>query len=300
MPKYLALIIGLIFMSFSAIFIKKAEAAGIATAFYRMLIAATILLVPFLILQFRSRRRLPLKGIMLASLAGMCFGIDMSLWSTGIVASNATIPTIFANTAPIWVGFGSMLVFREKHRVGFWIGLILAFSGIPVLLLKDFTASNGILFGSILGAGAGFFYGAFQVLSQPGRQLLNTLSYLFFSTISSVIVLFIAMLIFNYPFTGYNTQTTVIFFAYGIGVQVFGWFLINYAQGHIPASIVAPTLLGQPVITAFLAIVLLREQLTIWHITGGLVIVAGIYIVHFTNGRARKREQEIKKQARQI
>ncbi|MBN2613073.1 MAG: DMT family transporter [Bacteroidales bacterium] len=296
MPKYLALIIGLFFMSSSAIFIKKADAAGIVTAFYRMMIAAIVLLVPFLFMQFRSKSNLPYKGILLASLAGICFGIDMSLWSTGIVASNATIPTIFANTAPVWVGFGSMIFFREKHGPGFWIGLLIAFSGIPVLLMKDFSAPTGILFGSMMGAGAGFFYGTFQVLSQPGRQLLNTLSYLFISTFSSAVVLFIAMIIFNYPFTGYNTQTTIIFFAYSIGVQVFGWFLINYAQGHMPASIVAPTLLGQPVITAFLAILLLREQLTIWHITGGLVIIAGIYLVHFTNGKLRKRNQEHKMQ----
>ena len=274
-------------MSCSAIFIKMADAPGIVTAFYRMAIAAIILSVPFAFSLAKSRRKLSFKGVVLASFAGICFGIDLSFWSTGIVASNATIPTIFANTAPIWVGFGSMIFFREKHKFGFWFGLILAFSGIPILLRKDLFASNGILFGSLLGAAAGLFYGTFQIISQPGRKLLNTLNYLFISTTSSALILFLTMLIFNYNFFGYDQKTYIIFFVFSVGVQVIGWFLINYSQGHIPASIVAPTLLGQPLITAFLAILFLKEHLTLWHISGGIVIISGIYVIHFSNRRLK-------------
>lgn len=287
MRAYLALFCGLSFMSFSAILIRSASAPGIVTAFYRMGIASAVLLIPFLLHIIISKHSLKLKGVFLAVLAGICFGVDMALWSTGIVASNATIPTVFANTAAIWVGFGSMIFFREKHKTGFWIGLLLAFSGIPLMLGKDLYASNGIVFGALLGSAAGFFYGTFQLISQPGRKLLDTLSYLFISTFSSALVLLTLMMVFRYPFVGYDKNTIIIFIIYGIGVQVMGWFLVNYSQGHLPASIVAPTLLGQPLVTAFLAIILLREHLTIWHITGGLVIISGIYLIHFTRMRSR-------------
>jgi drug/metabolite transporter (DMT)-like permease len=142
------------------------------------------------------------------------------------------------------------------------------------------------LFGALLGSAAGFFYGAFQLISQSGRKLLDTLSYLFISTFSSAIVLLVLMLIYQYPFAGYDKNTILIFIVYGIGVQVTGWFLVNFSQGHLPASIVAPTLLGQPLVTAFLAIILLHEHLTVWHITGGMVIIAGIYLIHFTRMRS--------------
>ncbi len=288
MRAYLALSIGLVFMSCSAIFIRIADAPGIVTAFYRMSIASCVLIVPFLITLLKSDIKLKINGIILAILAGICFGMDMSLWSTGIVASNATIPTVFANTAPIWVGIGSMIFFKEKHKIGFWLGLLIAFSGIPLLLRKDLFAANGILFGSLMGAVAGFFYGIFQILSQPGRKLLNTLSYLFISTLSSTLVLLVTMRLFHYNFTGYPLHSYVIFFTYSIGVQVIGWFLITYSQGHIPASIVAPTLLGQPLITAFLATILLKEHLTVWHISGGIVILSGIYVIHFSRGRLKR------------
>lgn len=289
MRAYVALFIGLAFMSCSAIFIRIADAPGVVTSFYRMSIASCILLIPFLITVLKPGTQLKTRGIILAVLAGICFGFDMTLWSTGIVASNATIPTIFANTAPIWVGIGSMIFFREKHKIGFWIGLLIAFMGILILLRKDLFAANGILYGSLMGAGAGFFYGIFQILSQPGRKLLNTLSYLFISTFSSCMVLIFTMFFFHFNFFGYSLHTYLVMLAYGIGVQVIGWFLINYSQGHIPASIVAPTLLGQPINTAILAAILLKEHLTIWHISGGIVIISGIYVIHFSHRRMKSK-----------
>lgn len=280
---YLALFGGLAFMSFSAIFTKLSHAPGIVTAFYRMIIGALILLFPFIYYLRKTKNKMPVKGIILAVLAGMFFGIDMSFWSTGIVLSkNATIPTIFANTSPIWVGLGSMLFFKEKHKPGFWIGIILAFSGILLLIHNDFGSSNRIIFGALMGLSAGIFYSTFLIISQPGRQLMNTISFLFISTVSSAVVLFTSSLIFGYSFTGYDQFTIGIFFAYGIFGQVVAWFLVSYAQGHLPASLISPTLLGQPLGTAVLAIFILNEFLTFWHILGGIVIISGIYLVHFS------------------
>jgi len=56
--------------------------------------------------------------------------------------------------------------------------------------------------------------------------------------------------------------------------------VINYALGHLPASIVSPTLLGQPVVTALLAGLLLGEVLSAWHIAGGVAVLAGVLLVH--------------------
>jgi drug/metabolite transporter (DMT)-like permease len=269
-------------MSFSAIFIKLSHAPGIISSFYRMVIGTSVLIVPFLFHLRKTKKKLPLKGILLAVLAGICFGIDMSFWSTGIVVSkNATIPTIFANTSPIWVGLGSLFFFREKHKAFFWIGILLAFSGIILLIHDDLSSTNGIVFGALMGLSAGLFYSIFILISQPGRQLMDTLSFLFISTFSSAVVLLVSALIFGYSFTGYGNFTTGIFIAYGIFGQVFAWFLVNYSQGHLPASLISPTLLGQPLGTAFLAILILNEYLTVWHISGGIVIISGIYLVHF-------------------
>lgn len=282
---YLALIGGLCFMCFAAIFIKSAHAPGIVTAFHRMAIGAIVLIVPFVFSLARLKEKLPLRGIILAVSGGLCFATDMAFWSTGVVMSNATIPTLTANLAPLWVGFGSMLVFRQQHKPGFWVGLVVAITGMVILIHRDLDSDARIGTGALMGTLAGVFYGIFYLFSQSGRKHLSTLHFLFISTLSSAILLFILMIIFRYNFTGYDQHTYLVFLGIGLGVQVFGWYLINYSQGYLPASTVAPTLLGQPVLTAFLAIWLLHERLTVWHISGGIIVVAGIYLVHYSRNK---------------
>ena len=279
---YLALFGGLSFMCFAAILIKASGAPGIITTFYRMTIGTLFLTIPFVVSRIKSEHKLPKKGVILALLAGVCFGNDMAIWSTGVNISNATIPTLFANTAPLWVGLGTMFVFKEKHKTSFWVGLFLALSGIPMIVFKDLHASNGIIKGGLLGLGAGVFYGIFYLLAQSSRKLIDTISFLYIYTLTAAVILFSYSLIFGYHFIGYDTNTYLIFVAFGLGVQVIGWYLISYSQGFLPATIVAPTLLGQPVLTAFLATLLLNEHLTLWHIVGGIIVITGIYIIHFS------------------
>lgn len=279
-----ALFAGLGFMSFAAIFMKSAQAPGIVTAFYRMAIASVVLAIPFLI-SITRKSRISSKGILFASLAGICFGLDMSLWSTGVVLSNATIPTLTANLAPIWVGFGTILIFKKPQKIGFWLGILVAILGMIVLIHRDWNADSNIVGGALLGVGAGIFYGIFYLFSEPGRKALDTLQFLFISTFSSALLLAVLVAILGYNFTGYDKDTYLIFIGIGVGVQVCGWFLINYSQGFLPATTVAPTLLGQPVLTFVWAALLLQEHLTVWHISGGIVIVIGIYLVHYSRTR---------------
>jgi drug/metabolite transporter (DMT)-like permease len=54
-----------------------------------------------------------------------------------------------------------------------------------------------------------------------------------------------------------------------------------YAQGQLPASVVAPTTILQPVLSTILAIPLFREIPSAWQILGGTIALAGIYIVNY-------------------
>jgi len=69
-----------------------------------------------------------------------------------------------------------------------------------------------------------------------------------------------------------------------IGLALFshlgGWLLITYAFGRLNASVVSVTLLGQPIVATLVAAPILGEVPGFWHITGGLITLAGIYIVH--------------------
>jgi len=274
-----ALIFGIAVLGFSAIFIQMADAPGIVSVFYRMFIGSVVVGIPFFI--NRKKHTYSRKGVVWAILAGLFFGVDLSFFATGIVIGGATIPTLMSNTAPLWVGLGSFLFFKEKSTKWFWVGIVLAFVGmVSVVGLQTSLVSSTIGRGAVLGLISGLFYSGFYLVAQKGRGLIDTLSFFWISTTSSAALLLVVSLIKGYSLTGYSTKTIWVFVGLGLVIQVFGWVLVNYAQGHVPAYIVSPTLLGQPVLTAVWARLLFNEQLSFIQIVGGILVLSGILVIH--------------------
>lgn len=286
--SYLSLILGAILISFSPVLIKDTGAPGTVSVFYRLFFGTLVLMTPFAVSRIKNKKKLRIKGVLFASLAGLSLAIDMAMWATGIMKSNATMPTLTANLAPLWVGIGGFLFFKERQTAKFWIGLAIAIVGIVFLVIQDLYQPNGIFKGLMLGLLAGIFYAGFMMLVQMGRRYLDTLTFLFLSSLSTTLFLGIFMLFQNYEFIGYSAKAWVLFVIMGLMIQAGAWFLINFAQGHLPASLVAPTLLAQPALTSVIAFLMLGEALTLWQITGGIIVVIGIYTVHFAKQRKKR------------
>jgi drug/metabolite transporter (DMT)-like permease len=64
-----------------------------------------------------------------------------------------------------------------------------------------------------------------------------------------------------------------------------GYISLAYALGYLPASVVAATVVLQPIMTTLLAIPLLGEIPTIWQGIGGAIALVGIYIVNQSHNR---------------
>jgi drug/metabolite transporter (DMT)-like permease len=277
---YATMVSGVTIVGFAAILIRQADAPGTMTAFYRLAIGTAILALPFFIHIKKRSKPLPARGIWLAIVGGIFFALDMVFWATGIVMSGAAIPTIMVNTAPLWVGLGALFIFREKQNFVFWIGLFLSMAGSFIIMKEDLGDLTAIEYGGLFGSIAAVFYAGYYLVSQKGRDQLSTLAYFWITSFSATITLLIVNIILGYPFTGYSYSTYLYFVILGIAVQDLGWLLLNYSQGYLPASVLAPSLLGQPVFTAILAWILLAEVLTIWQIIGASVVLLGIFVVH--------------------
>jgi drug/metabolite transporter (DMT)-like permease len=282
---YLALGIGVLSLGFAAIFVRWANAPGPVTSFYRLAIAVVLLAWPFY-RRVKSKENLPRQGLQTAVLGGLFFAGDLAFWATGVVLSGATNPTLLLNTAPLWVGLGAFILFRERLNATFWMGLLLAIAGALVILGLDSLRALSLGAGTLFGLLGGIFHAGYFLTTQRGRETLDALTYFWLAAVSSTFSLLVVSLAFRQPLTGYPTLTYVNFLALGVVTQVFGHLSINYALGYLPASIVAPTLLGQPVVTAILAGPLLGEALSLWQVLGGIFVLAGVYTVH----RSRQRK----------
>ncbi len=134
--------------------------------------------------------------------------------------------------------------------------------------------------GPLLGLSASFFYAGYMLITQLGRESLDSLTYFWPATMSSAVALLVISQVMDLPLGGYSSSTYMAFIGLGLVSQVIGYLAINDALGYLPASVVSPSLLGQPVFTAILAMILLGERLSAMQIIGGLAVLSGIYLTH--------------------
>ncbi|MFN2158327.1 MAG: DMT family transporter [Anaerolineales bacterium] len=277
---YLALGVGLLGLGSAAIFVYLANAPGTIIAFYRTGIASILATLPFLRRTKQARDVSFKQGLPFAIAGGILFSLDVTFWSAGILLSGPTNPTLMVNTAPLWVGLGAWFIFRKRPGWTFWLGLIIALAGVALVLVNDLGQAAQVGLGTLLGLLAAIFYGGYFLVTERGRLFLSTISYFWITTISAFIFQLILNLVLKVPLSGYPLSTYLYLLALGVFVHFIGWLALNYAQGFLPATIVSPTLLGQPVLVAIFASLLLGSALSGQQIAGGLLVLAGIFIVY--------------------
>ncbi|MBU1101473.1 MAG: DMT family transporter [Bacteroidetes bacterium] len=274
---YFTLAFGILCIGFSPIFVKLANVPGDVSALYRMLIAGSVIIPWWIIKGIKKYDR---KDIMIVFAGGVVFAIDLIMWNTGLLLTSAATSTFLANSAPIWVGLGTLVFFKEKLESKYWIGLLIALLGMTILVGMDFIRHLSFNLGNILSIGAGLFYASYLLTTQHARSKMDTLSFMSISLISSIFIMLTYTLIIGTPLTGYSNEAWLSLAGLGLISHMGGWLSINYAIGHMKVANVSVSLLLQSVIAAILSLIILGEPLVIEQIAGGLLILTGVFIVN--------------------
>ncbi len=275
---YLALASGILALSFSAMFVRWAQAPGPVTGFYRIFFS-TLLLGAI----FAAQKKLHLpnaKGWFYPLLGGLFTACDFALWNTSVQYTTAANATLLGNTAPIWVALGAWLIFREHITSRFWSGLGLTMTGAILLIGSDFLRHPLPGLGDLLAVGAGVFYAAYLLITQKGRKHFSPPEYIFWVGVAASLGLGIINRALGYSLLGYPRESWLVFLATALVSQLIGYLSVSYALGHLPARIVSPTLIAQPILTTFLAIPILGEIPLPVQWLGSALALIGIYLVH--------------------
>ncbi|HLZ25205.1 MAG TPA: DMT family transporter [Ktedonobacterales bacterium] len=282
---YLMLALGIVCISLSAIFTKQAGVPGTVSAFYRIAIAEVALTLPFARAMARGRVVRDRRVWLLALGAGVFFALDLGLWNTSLLLTSAANATLLGNDAPIVVGLGALILFRERLVGLYWVGLAVALAGMGIIVGKDLLVHSQLGGGDLLAMSAGIAYAGYLLATQKIRAKMDTLSSLFIPSMAGMIILLGFNLAQHRSLWGFSAHTYLVLLALGLISQLVGWLAINFALGHLKASTVSATLLSQPVLTALFAVPMLGEQVTGNQILGGAVALAGIFLVNRSAAR---------------
>ncbi|MBI3161690.1 MAG: DMT family transporter [Chloroflexi bacterium] len=285
---YIALAIGISALSLSAMFVRWADAPGTVTGFYRLLIS-TVFFTPLFLRQQRRLDPIEKRYLLFPFLAGVFTAFDFAFWNSSLKYTTAANATLLGNTTPLWVALLAFFIFRETLRGIFWLGLVIALAGAILVMGADFLTHPTLGLGDLMASAAAIFYASYQVVTQRGRKHIDPLRYIWLVGVSATAGMLVINLLLGSNLANYPPQTWLIFFLTAIVSQMIGYLAVSYALGHLPAFIVSPTLIGQPILTAVLAIPMLGEIPTPLQWIGGAIALAGIYIVNQSHLQAQEK-----------
>jgi len=288
LPAYLALLAAVAGIAWSAILVRWAGVPGASSAFYRVLVAGVVL-IPWRVMagsrldtDSHPPRNNGTRMRWIAVAGGGFFALDIALWNTSVMHTGAAVASILGNNTPIFVGVMSWLVFRRRPRGSFWTGLALSLAGCLTIMLGPASAGSApiTLYGNLLALGASGFFAAYLVTTERIRPSMDTLTFNSLAIAGSIATLLVVCVVARLPLAGFPPRAWAAMVALGLVSQLAAYYALVYALGHLPATMTSVGLLAQVPCTAVLAMLLLGEPLTPLQIVGGLIVLAGIYVVN--------------------
>ncbi len=276
---YLALGVGVLALSFSAMFVRWADAPGPVTAFYRLFFSV-FLLLPFFLPRLKQNPAITSKMVWFPLLAGIFTAGDLALWTSSLTYTTASNATLLGNTAPLWVALGTWLILKQKLSLAFWRGLAITLAGAVLIMGSDFILHPRFGIGDAMAILTGFFYGGYFLFTEKSRAHFDAVVHIWLVGIGASLTLLLINIVFQNALSGFDRRTWLIFLASALVSQMIGYMALAYALGHLPAAIVSPTMVLQPVVTTLLAIPLLKEIPNAWQGVGGIIALLGIYLIN--------------------
>ncbi|AMR31412.1 hypothetical protein A0256_08220 [Mucilaginibacter sp. PAMC 26640] len=275
MNPRVSLLVGILCISFSPIFVKLAGVSPLGAAFYRVAVA-WVCLLPYCII--KNKLKVDRRQLLIAIAAGIIFASDIAVWNISLLKISATVSTLVANLAPVWVGLMGYLLFRKLSGRLFWIGTLIAIAGMVILVGYQHILHLEFNTGILLALLASFLYASYIMLTKNIMAGIDVFTFMFYSMLSSGIFLLVISSFTGDDMVHFPIKVWLCFIGMGLICQLVGWLTINYSLRYMESTKVAIALLSQTVFAGILAAFFLNEHLSFTEIIGSVVVLAGIAV----------------------
>jgi drug/metabolite transporter (DMT)-like permease len=292
-PPLVGLAIAVVAVSTSAILVEWSGAPSLVKALYRV-VFTTALLLPITLARPGDRAAfgdLGARDLLLAAVSGVALAVHFASWFESLQWTSVAASVTLVQAQPLFVVGGAWAVLDERVGRTTIVGIGVALAGMAVMSVGDalLGAAPAVtgpdpLYGNALAVLGAATAAAYVLLGRSLRQRLPLLPYVVVVYATCALALLAATLARGHPLVGYGTDEWLLFLAMAAGPGVFGHTVINWALAHVESSVVSVSLLGEPVGSTILAVVLLAEYPSLVTLAGGAVVLTGVS----TTARARK------------
>ncbi|EPZ39779.1 MULTISPECIES: DMT family transporter [Anoxybacillus] len=289
MKAYIALIIGALSISTSAIFVKFTDAPSAVIAFYRLFFAVVFMTPLFIVKHIRETKQMNKKDWAFAVLSGTLLAFHFILWFESLRYTSVASSVVLVTLQPIFAFVGGFFFFKEKMTMSEWVSALLAILGSVIISWGDFRVSGEALYGDMLALIACAMVTGYWLVGQHLRKQFSLITYTYIVYGIASLVLSVYVSLFRYSFLSYNANDWWCFVLLAVIPTLFGHSLFNWAMKWVNAAMVSMAILFEPIGAIILAYIWLDEKVYLSQGIGSFFIIVGIgaYILgkHIKNNK---------------
>lgn len=275
MLPVIAVVLGNVALAFGPWLVRLADTGPVASAFWRLALAAPVLLAAAALLGQRpAAQARGLWGLLLVS--GLAFAADLGAWHVGILQTTLANATLFGNAASLIFPIYGFLIARAWPSKTQGLALLLAGLGAALLMGRSAELSSTHLVGDLFCLAAGVLYAVYFITMARARTTMAPLPALAWSTIASAPPLLLVAIALGERIMPEAWGPLV---GLAIVSQLIGQGLMIYAIGHLSPLAIGIALLIQPVVAATIGWVVYDERLGMLDLTGAVLVAVALVMV---------------------
>ena len=280
---YLIIVIGIVAVSFAAIFIRLAgEAPALIIAAYRLAMAVVIM-SPYAYKRIRRQwTNYTAHSLRWNIISGVALAFHFATWIASLKYTSVASSVVLVTTNPLFVSLFGWIFLNEKPRKMVIAGIIVSIFGTVIMTTGNGGVSDTRLTGDLLALAGAVFASIYLLTGRSLRQTISATAYSYVAYSTAAVILVLIALIAGLPWTGYSPTTYLMFLLLAVVPQIIGHTSFNYALKYVPAVIVAIVILGEPIGASLLAWIFLGETVQQSTFLGGGLILVGVFLAVYT------------------
>lgn len=289
---YLVLFGGVLVAASASILIRLAQELGVPSttiAAGRLGIAALLLLPLALRRALPDLRRLHARDLLLALASGVLLAVHFDTWISSLAYTSVASSAALVATNPLWVALASLLIFRERLSGPTLLGIALTIGGTLLIGLSDSGAASNALLGDLLALVGAVAASAYLLIGRNLQRRLSLLAYIWLVYTSAAVVLLIVALAVGWQGSapqlygpdqvlGLPPLAWLLIGGLALGPQLLGHTAFNWSLRHLSATFVALAILGEPIGSALLALLVFHEWFAPIQLAGFVLLLLGIAV----------------------
>ncbi len=283
-----ALILGVVAISFAALFFKLAAPTHpIAMSAIRLLLSAA-LLSP-MVLRARRRGEVDARFLKRASAAGIAYAVHFGAWVWSLELTTVAASVTLVTATPLVLAIWSLVRGVDRPTAGVWAALALAAVGVGTIGGVDLLASDTAIYGdalAVLGAGG---MAAYMLIVRPMGPI-DVLAFTGVAALVGGVLLSLVAIATGISLAPASATALAALLAAALLPQLVGHTALTWSLRHTTPTVVGIATLGEPVGATLLAIAFLSEVPSPLTAVGCVITTTAVAVALLSSRRRRRIE----------